>query len=65
MTIEQILIQARILDAKDFAQYLDAYKINWTMLDACLTNYNDDYFNLTLDDYDDCFISFYNGVFED
>ena len=65
MTIEQILIQASLLDANQFAKFLDNNKVNWTILDANIMNYNDDYFNITLDDFEDESILFYDGVFQD
>jgi hypothetical protein len=65
MTIEQILIQASLLDANQFAKFLDDNKVNWTILDANIMNYNDDYFNITLDDFEDESILFYDGVFQD
>ena len=65
MTIEQILIQASILDAQDFAEFLDKNQINFTILDCNVMDYNDDYFNITLDDFEDENILFYNGEFQD
>jgi hypothetical protein len=65
MTIEQILIQASLLDANQFAKFLDDNKVNWTMLDVNIMDYNEDYFNITLDDFDYENILFYNGVFQD
>ena len=65
MTIEQILIQASLLDANQFAKFLDDNKVNWTALDANIMDYNEDYFNITLDDFEDENILFYNGVFQD
>jgi len=65
MTIEQILIQASILDAQDFAEFLDKNQINFTILDCNVMDYNDDYFNITLDDFEDESLLFYNGEFQD
>jgi hypothetical protein len=65
MTIEQILIQASLVDANQFAKFLDDNKVNWTILEANVMNYNDDYFIITLDDFEDENILFYDGVFQD
>ena len=65
MTIEQVLIQASIVDAKQFAKFLDDNKINWTILDANAMDFNVDYFNITLDDFEYENILFYDGIFQD
>ena len=64
MTKEQILAKAETSDAKQFAKFLDDNKINWTMLDVNIMNYNEDYFNISLDDFDGENVMFYNGVYE-
>ena len=64
MTLDQITAQAENVDAIDFAKFLEVNNINNTWLDVCLTNYNEGYFNITLDDYDGFDIIFYNGVYE-
>jgi hypothetical protein len=65
MTIEQILIQASLLDANQFAKFLDDNKVNYSILDANIMDYNEDYFNITLDDFEDENILFCDGVFQD
>jgi hypothetical protein len=65
MSIEQILIHASLLDANEFATWLDDNNVNWTMLDACLTDYNQGYFNITLDDFEGESILYYRGIFQD
>lgn len=52
-----------INDAKKFAKYLDENKINWTMLDCNIMDYNDGIFNISLDDYDDQDIFFADGKY--
>jgi hypothetical protein len=64
MTLDQIITQAENVDAIDFAKFLEVNNINNTWLDVCLTNYNDDYFNITLDDYEDFNIIFVDGFYE-
>jgi hypothetical protein len=64
MTLDQIITQAENVDAIDFAKFLEVNNINNTWLDVCLTNYNDDYFNITLDDYEDFNIIFVDGIYE-
>jgi tRNA(Ile)-lysidine synthase TilS/MesJ len=65
ITLAQILTEAKKVDANGFAKYLDENKINWTMHDCCIPNYNDDYFNITLDDFEDYFVSFFAGQYEE
>jgi hypothetical protein len=65
MTIEQILIQASLVDANQFAKFLDDNKVNYSILDANIMNYNEDYFNITLDDFEGENILFCDGVFQD
>ena len=65
MTLDQILAKARTSDAVEFDKFLTENKINNTWLDVCITDYNQDYFIITLDDYADQDITFYNGKFEE
>ena len=64
MTLDQIIFKAKVSDAVEFEKFLTDNNINNTWLDVCLTNYNDDYFNITLDDYEDFNIIFVDGVYE-
>ena len=64
MTLDQIIFKAKVSDAVQFEKFLSDNNINNTWLDVCLTNYNEGYFNITLDDYDGFDIIFYNGVYE-
>ena len=64
MTLDQITAQAENVDAIDFAKFLEENNINNTWLDVCLTNFNEGYFNITLDDYEDFNIIFDDGVYE-
>jgi hypothetical protein len=64
MTLDQIITQAESVDAIDFEKFLEVNNINNTWLDVCLTNYNEGYFNITLDDYEDFNIIFDDGVYE-
>jgi hypothetical protein len=64
MTLKRILAQAAISNAVQFEKFLTDHKINNTWLDVCLTNYNEDYFNITLDDYENHNIIFSDGVYE-
>ena len=65
MTLNRIIKTADSMSASTFIKWLDAQKINWTMLDADLMNYDNDYFNITLDDFQQENIMFYDGVFQE
>lgn len=64
MTLDQIIAKAKVSDAVQFEKFLEENSISNTWLDVCITDYNEDYFNITLDDYDDFDIVFFNGVYE-
>jgi hypothetical protein len=57
----EIIEKAKKLDANQFAEFLDTNKIEWEMLDCNIMDYNDEYFNIILSDYDDEPIEYYNG----
>jgi hypothetical protein len=40
-------------------------KIEWEMLDCNIMDYNDEFFNISLPDYDDTLIEYYNGKFHE
>ncbi len=65
MTLEQIITQAGQVDAVDFNKFLDANDIRNTWLDVTLTDFNDGPYNITLDDFDQYNISFYDGIYEE
>ena len=65
ITLAQILTEAKNTDANGFAKFLDKNKIQWTMHDCCITDYNEDYFNITLDGFKDHFVSFFAGQYEE
>lgn len=64
IALKEIIETATTLDANKFAKYLDENKIEWTMLDCNIMDYNDDYFNITLDQYDDENIFFVDGEYQ-
>ena len=64
ITLTEIINTAQILDANKFAKYLDENKISWTPLDMNIMDYNDEEFNITLDDYNDENLCFFNGEFQ-
>ena len=64
ITLTEIINTAQSLDANRFAEYLDKNRINWTPLDMNIMDYNDEDFNITLDDYNDENILFINGEFQ-
>ena len=64
MLLEQIKQQAQISDAVTFQKWMDDNNINHQWLDVTIGDLNDGDYNITLDDYDDEFISFYNGKYE-
>ena len=61
----EIIEIAKKLDANQFAQFLDMNKIEWEMLDCNIMDYNDEFFNISLPDYDDTLIEYYNGKFHE
>jgi hypothetical protein len=62
-TITNILNAAKSLNAQNFAKFLDNNKISFTILDCNITDYNDDYFNIIIDKFDEN-ILFFNGEFQ-
>ena len=64
MTLDQIIAKAKVSDAVQFEKFLEENSISNTWLDVCITDYNEGDFNITLDDYDDFDIAFFNGVYE-
>jgi hypothetical protein len=64
ITLTEIINTAQLLDANRFAKYLDENRINWTPLDMNIMDYNDEDFNITLDDYNDENILFIDGEFQ-
>jgi hypothetical protein len=64
INLNQIIDTATKVDANEFARYLDDNKINWTILDCNLMDFNDEYFNITLDDYNDKNIFFVDGQYQ-
>ena len=64
MTLEQILAKAEVSTAAQFEQFLTDNKIKNTWLEVCLSDYNEGYYNITLDDYDDYAVLFSDGVYQ-
>jgi len=64
MTLDQIIAKAKVSDAVQFEKFLEDNSISNTWLDVCITDYSEGDFNITLDDYDDFDIAFFNGVYE-
>ena len=62
-TITNILNAAKSLNAQNFASFLDNNKISFTILDCNIMDYNDDYFNIIIDKFDEN-ILFFNGKFQ-
>jgi|688.fasta_scaffold1340289_2 hypothetical protein len=62
-TITNILNAAKSLNANNFASFLDNNKIAYTILDCNIMDYNDDYFNIIIDKFDEN-ILFFNGKFQ-
>lgn len=62
-TITNILNAAKSLNAQNFAKFLDNNKISFTILDCNIMDYNDDYFNIIIDKFDEN-ILFFNGKFQ-
>ena len=61
----EIIEIAKKLDANQFAQFLDMNKIEWEMIHRNIMDYNDEFFNISLSDYDDEPIEYYNGKFHE
>lgn len=64
IALTEIIETAKTLDANNFAKYLDENKIEWEMLDCNLMDYNDEYFNITLSDYEDENIFYVDGEYQ-
>ena len=65
MTLQDITSKAKVLSAVEFASFLDANRIEYEILDCNLLDYNDDYFNIILNDYDDANILFVDGKYQE
>ncbi len=66
MTTQKILNQAKKLDAIKFAEFLEVNKINYSILDCNVLDYNVDYFNVEVEGFDNGdSILFFNGKFQD
>jgi hypothetical protein len=63
MTTQEIIQKANSkgIDAVKFDKWLDTNNINYEWLDVCLTNFNDGYYNILLED--DTNILFIDGKF--
>jgi hypothetical protein len=61
----EIIEKAKNSDAKQFTEFLDMNKIEWEMLECNIMDYNDEFFNISLPDYDDESIEYYNGKFHE
>jgi len=63
IVLTEIMDKARSASAINFAKYLDDNKINWTMQECNIMDYDDGFFNITLDNYKDEEILFIDGEF--
>lgn len=61
---KELLALMPTMDAVEFHNFCDKNKIYDMWLDVCLTNFNTDYYNVELPEYD-LFVSYYDGVFEE
>lgn len=65
MTTQEILNQANKLNANEFVNLLEANKIDYSILDCNLMDYNDDYFNVEVNGFDEGdSLLFFNGKFQ-
>ena len=54
MTTNEIMEQAKVLDAAQFVEYLETNGIDYEILDADnILDYNDEYLNLVVDGFDE------------
>ena len=65
IALTEIIETAKTLDANQFAEFLDKNKIEWEMLDCNIMDYNDEFFNISLSDYNHESIEYYNGQFHE
>jgi len=65
MTLKQIIAQAKQVDAVDFNKFLDAKNIRNSWHEVTLTDFNDGAYHITLSDYNDYNILFYDGIYEE
>ena len=61
ITTTQIINEAKKVDAKTFNKWLTKNNVNYTYLDVTLTNLNDGYYNIVLED--DTNIMFVDGKY--
>jgi len=64
MLKETIINAARISDANEFAAFLDQNRIEWEMLDVNIVDFNFEYFNIFLPEFDEN-ILFSDGVYQE
>ena len=64
MTLKQILAKAEVSTAAQFEQFLTDNKINNTWLDVSVSDYNEGYYNITLDDYQNHAVLFIDGIYQ-
>jgi hypothetical protein len=65
MTNQEILNQATQLNAVKFVEFLEANKIDYSILDCNIMDYNDDYFNVEVDGFEEGdALLFCDGVFQ-
>jgi hypothetical protein len=50
ITTTQVLDQAKQMDAVSFEKWMDKNNVGYEWLDVTLTDYNDGYYNILLDD---------------
>ena len=50
ITTTQVLDQAKQMDAVTFEEWMDKNNVGYEWLDVTLTDYNDGYYNILLDD---------------
>jgi len=50
ITTTQVLDQAKQMDAVSFEKWMDKNNVGYDWLDVTLTDYNDGYYNILLDD---------------
>lgn len=65
MTNQEILNQANKLNANEFVEFLEANKIDYSILDCNLMDYNDGFFNVDVDGfYEGDSLLFCDGKFQ-
>ena len=61
ITLEQLIKETEGMNPVQFEAHCEANNIQIEWLDVCLSNFNDDYYNVSLPGYNDANVFAFNG----